>query len=71
MTGRKRSRYVLVAVLMGMLFNYPLLSTANRKVLVLGVPLLYVYIGIAWVLCILLLYITSNTDIHRATKRDE
>jgi hypothetical protein len=40
----------LVAVFLGgcVLFNYPLLSLFDHRVAVLGIPLLYVYVFLAW-----------------------
>ncbi|PSK94259.1 hypothetical protein [Taibaiella chishuiensis] len=60
MNPAKSIRFLLIALLMLVLFTYPLLSTANKRVMVGGLPLLYVYIGVVWVLAILVLYFTVN-----------
>lgn len=60
MNPAKSIRFLLIALLMLVLFTYPLLSTANKRVMVAGLPLLYVYIGLVWVLAILVLYFTVN-----------
>lgn len=54
-------RFLLIALLMLLLFTYPMLSTANKAVMVWGIPLLYLYIGAVWLLAIAALYFTANT----------
>ena len=71
MTIDKRPRYILIAVLMILLFNYPLLSSANKPVLVGGIPQLYLYIVIVWPLSILLLYLTVISRNNKPDKQDE
>lgn len=56
----KSVRFLLIAFLMLLLFTYPLLSAANKRVMVGGIPLLYIYIGVVWVLAIVVLYCTAN-----------
>ena len=47
--------------LLGMLlFNFPLLHLFNRPVLVLGIPLLYLYLFVAWSLIIFLILTISR-----------
>ena len=55
-----KSRYLLIAILLLLLVNYPLLSAANKEVFVAGIPLLYLYLGIVWGLAILVLYLTTR-----------
>ena len=43
--GRRLAGLFLLGML---LFNFPLLSLFNRPLLVLGVPLLYLYLFVAW-----------------------
>lgn len=62
MSHAKHIRFVLIALLMFLLFTYPLLSAVNKKVMVLGVPLLYLHIGIVWMLGIAALYFTANSS---------
>jgi len=48
--------------LLGMLlFNFPLLHLFNRPVLVLGMPVLYLYLFTAWSLIIFLIRIVSRS----------
>jgi hypothetical protein len=42
------------------LFNYPILSLFNLKLLVFGFPLLYLYIFIVWAAIILFIYWQSG-----------
>jgi hypothetical protein len=51
---RVNTRLVVLAVLGFGLFNYPLLSVFDVDVLVLGVPLVWLYVFGCWTLLILL-----------------
>lgn len=51
---RRSSRLVAVALLAFLLFNYPLLSLFDVDTLVLGVPLVWLYVFSAWALVIAL-----------------
>lgn len=62
MSHSKHIRFVLIALLMLLLFTYPLLSAVNKKVMILGVPLLYLHIGVVWMLGIAALYFTANSS---------
>lgn len=53
-------RMVLICALGMLLFNYPILSGPNSKLLLLGIPLLYLYIFAVWFVLVLLLYIAVN-----------
>lgn len=61
MSHSKHIRFVLIALLMLLLFSYPMLSAANKNILVGGIPLLYVYVGVVWITAIVALYVTANT----------
>ena len=51
----KTQRLAALFALGAVLFNYPLLALFNRAVMVAGVPLLYLYVFLAWALLITLL----------------
>ena len=51
----KTQRLAALFALGAVLFNYPLLALYNRAVMVAGVPLLYLYVFLAWALLITLL----------------
>jgi hypothetical protein len=48
----KGPRLIALFLLGNLLFNYPLLVLFNRQDMVLGIPLLYVYVFGAWALLI-------------------
>jgi hypothetical protein len=52
---KKHQRLLALFLLFLMLFNYPVISIVNRPVLVGGIPLLYLYLFIAWLLMLVLL----------------
>ena len=69
MKENKNAKYILTSLLLLLLFNYPLLSTANKPLYVGEVPVLYVYIGIVWIVGIVVLYL--NVSERRRRSRDE
>lgn len=54
-------RLVGLFLLGTLLFNFPLLHLFNRPVLVLGIPVLYLYLFATWSLIILLILIVSRS----------
>ena len=52
--GRKGERLIGLFLLGCLLFNFPLLALFNVRVTVLGIPLLYAYLFVAWALLIAL-----------------
>ncbi|HEX6249011.1 MAG TPA: hypothetical protein VFZ64_14155 [Nocardioidaceae bacterium] len=54
------ARLVVLAVLAFALFNYPLLSLFDREVIVLGVPLVWLYVFGVWGLLIVLVGVTTR-----------
>lgn len=64
---RKYQRLLALFMLFLLLFNYPLLSTANWPVLAWGIPLLYLYLFGVWLLMIILLAWAVH---YRSTKND-
>jgi len=55
-----RPRFLLIAVMLILLTNYPLLSISNKVFFVAGIPILYLYLGMIWLLGIGLLYFTGR-----------
>jgi hypothetical protein len=46
---RDRNRTAFIASLLGLLLlSYPLVNVVNRPLLVLGIPLLYLYLFVLW-----------------------
>jgi hypothetical protein len=58
----KSQRFVAVFILGFLLLNYPLLSLFNRRVLVGGFPLLYLYLFLVWAVLIGLIAIVVRTS---------
>lgn len=56
--GRRLVGLFLLGLL---LFNFPLLCLFNRPVLILGIPMFYLYLFAAWSLIIFLMLIISRS----------
>ena len=48
MSERKGARFIALCMLGMVLFNFPMLALFNVPATVLGVPVLYAYIFVAW-----------------------
>ena len=59
----KNRRLVSLFVLGCLLFNYPILSIFNLPKLVLGIPMLYLYILVTWTLLIFLVGLITSKHI--------
>lgn len=59
---RRRTRLVVLAAVAFALFSYPLLRIFDRDVIVLGVPLVWLYVFVAWGLLIVLVALTTRGD---------
>ena len=67
---RRRGERLAAATLVGMLaLNYPLLDLFNRSTLVFGVPILFVYVFLAWGLLIGVIAAVLDGDGVRAARR--
>ncbi|HAN65371.1 MAG TPA: hypothetical protein DCQ34_03420 [Chitinophagaceae bacterium] len=58
----KKQRFAALAVLLLVLFSYPLLSIADKNRMLAGFPMLYLYIFLAWAIGIYLLYRAAEKD---------
>ncbi len=56
----KNRRLAGLFLLGGVLFNYPILSLFNLKVMLFGIPVLYLYIFSLWTLLILLIAVVTS-----------
>lgn len=52
----KQQKLTLFSVLLLVLFTFPFVSVANRAALFAGVPVLFLYILIVWIITIVVLY---------------
>lgn len=65
----KGQRLVALFLLGVLLFNYPLLQLFARDGLVLGIPLVYCYIFIAWAVLIGLIAIVVERRVERGNPK--
>lgn len=69
MPDKRTSRNILIALLLLLLFNYPLLTAANKPIRVMGFPVLYLYLAFLWLLGIVLLWLQSFH--HRQSRKPD
>ncbi len=53
--GLKNAKLTGLFLLGCVLFNYPILSLFNREILVFGVPLIYLYLFLVWIVFVMLI----------------
>ncbi|HEX4857584.1 MAG TPA: hypothetical protein VFV17_01105, partial [Usitatibacteraceae bacterium] len=53
---RRGPRLIAIFLLGFVLFNYPVLALFNVQSMVLGIPLLFIYLFLAWLVLILLMF---------------
>lgn len=56
MLGKKAQALLIVFVFAFMGLNYPLLNIVNRKAWIAGLPVLYWYLLVCWIVIILAMY---------------
>lgn len=62
-------RFIVLAFLAMLLLNFPFLSTANKPTLPFGIPNLYFYILVVWILLIALAaYFTKNKTVKQKSE---
>lgn len=66
---RDREQIVALFVAGALAFNYPILSIFNRFLLPLGIPLLYLYIFLAWLVIIAVLAMVMERRVGRESRR--
>ena len=59
----------MLGILMLMLFGYPILTIVNRNEFVGSFPLLYIYIGVVWLVSLILLVIAAESKPFQKIKR--
>jgi tryptophan-rich sensory protein len=52
----KQQKLTLFSVLLLIIFTYPIVSLANRAMVVAGIPVLFLYIFVVWIIAIVILY---------------
>ncbi|MFM6983615.1 MAG: hypothetical protein ACKOXF_05750 [Chitinophagaceae bacterium] len=59
-----RQKLLALAITAAVLFNIPIMETVNKPVLLFGIPLLYLYIFVVWVVFVIILYrLTRKTEL--------
>ena len=61
----KRQRFASLSVILLLVFVYPLISIANKKTTIAGIPLLFLYLFGVWLCAIGLLWITAERKGHK------
>lgn len=64
----RKQRLVMLAALLLILMIYPVIAAASKPLLVLGIPVLYLYIFGVWAVFIFLLFRLSG---NKKNRRDE
>ena len=57
MTANKSSRLVGVFLLFFALLNFPIINLFNEKVIVGGIPMLYLYLFLVWLIFIIFMFL--------------
>lgn len=57
---KKNARLIALCLLGALCFNYPILSLCNHVAFVLGIPLFYFYIFVAWAVLIVLIGLVTR-----------
>jgi uncharacterized membrane protein (DUF485 family) len=64
----KQQKLTLFSVLLLTLFTYPFISIANKAAVVAGIPVLFLYILVVWIIAIIVLYRIAE---RKQKKQDE
>jgi hypothetical protein len=64
----KRQKLILTSILLMGLFTCPVITIANKKVMVAGIPLLFLYVLLVWIIAIIVFASITNT---KQRKQDE
>lgn len=69
-----RESWLIFFILGIMLMTFPILHIFNKPVLMLGVPLLFLYLTTGWIVSIIVIYLfvaASRTGTRKTNERDE
>lgn len=61
----KKQQAFFICICCLLFFSYPLMSIANKKLLIGQVPVLYYYIFFGWIFFIALIWLNSRTKNHK------
>jgi len=63
-----KQKLSLFSILLLLLFTYPVISIVNKAVFVTGIPVLFLYVFIVWIIAIIILYCLAD---RKPKKTDE
>ncbi len=63
--AKRHKLWGVLGILVFLFLNYPLLHIFNQDVLWAGIPVLFLYLHVVWILSIIGLYIFSKRSISR------
>ncbi len=61
----KRQKLILASILLMGLFTYPIISIASKPRMLAGIPVLFLYILIVWIVAIIVFASISSTKQRR------
>lgn len=61
----KRQKLVLASILLMGLFTYPVISIASKPAMLAGIPVLFLYILIVWIIAIIIYASIAGTKQRR------
>lgn len=68
-TLRTRESWVIFFILGIIMMNYPFLSIFNKPVYFFGMPLLYLYLQLGWIISIFVIFLFTKAN-HSTTRND-
>jgi len=63
-----KQKLTLFSILLLLIFTYPVISIANKVSFIAGIPVLFLYVFIAWIIAIIILYRLAD---RKPKKTDE
>jgi predicted acyltransferase len=64
----RRQRLILLGILLLVLLSYPIITAVSKPILIMGMPLLFLYIFSVWVTVVVVLYRSAH---KKHTGKDE
>jgi len=69
MVNNRKQKNIILSIIMLILFCYPIFTIFNKQKLVGTIPLLYVYIAVAWIIALFLLIIAAEAKPTNKVKK--
>jgi len=64
-----KQKLTLFSILLLLLFTYPVISIVNKVLFVAGIPVLFLYIFIVWIIAIVILYRLADRKTKKADEQ--